>query len=123
MGVFALVALILASIGIFGVLAYFVRQRAHELSVRLALGAGSGTVIGLVLRRGMSLVGLGVFFGLAGGLAGAQVLQGALFGVSPADPVTFGGMSLCLLAVAAVACLLPAARAVRLDPASALKAE
>jgi len=122
-GVFALVALILSSIGIFGVLAYFVRQRAHELSVRLALGAGSGSVMGLVLRRGMSLVGLGVFFGLAGGLAGAQLLQGAFFGISPADPITFGGMSFCLLAVAAVACLLPAARAVRLDPASALRSE
>jgi putative ABC transport system permease protein len=122
-GVFALVALVLSSIGIFGVLAYFVRQRAHELSVRLALGAGSGSVMGLVLRRGMSLVGLGVFFGLAGGLAGAQLLQGAFFGISPADPITFGGMSLCLLAVAAVACLLPAARAVHLDPASALKSE
>jgi putative ABC transport system permease protein len=122
-GIFALVALVLASIGIFGVLAYFVRQRAHELSVRLALGAGSGSVIGLVLRRGLALVGLGVLFGLAGGLAGAQLLQGAFFGVSPADPITFGGMSLCLVAVAVVACLLPAARAVRLDPASALKSE
>jgi ABC-type antimicrobial peptide transport system permease subunit len=122
-GVFALVALVLASIGIFGVLAYFVRQRAHELSVRLALGAGSGSVIGLVLRRGMGLVGLGIFFGLAGGLVGARLLRGVFFGVSPADPITFGGMSLCLVVVGVAACLLPAARAVRLDPASVLKAE
>ena len=122
-GLFALVALILSSIGIYGVLAYFVRQRSHEISLRLALGAGVGGVAKLVLRRGMTLVGVGILMGLSGALAGTRVMQSWLFGIGAADPVTFIGVSLCLATVALLACIVPALRAARLDPAEVLKEE
>jgi putative ABC transport system permease protein len=122
-GLFALVALVLSAIGLYGVLALFVRQRSHELSVRLALGAGVGTVFAIVIKRGMLLVGLGLSIGIAGGLAGARLIESALFGVGTADPVTFFGVSLCLVSVAMVACIVPTLRAIRLDPAEVMKAE
>lgn len=122
-GLFALVALVLSSIGLYGVLALLVRQRGHEISVRLALGADAGGVVRLVLGHGARLVGTGLLIGVAGGLAGSSLLRSALVGVGPADPLTYAGVGLCLLAVAIVACLGPALRAARLDPAEALKAE
>jgi putative ABC transport system permease protein len=122
-GIFALVTLILSSIGLYGVLAYFVRQRSHEISVRLVLGAGMGGVARLVLARGMGLVAGGIVIGLCGALAGTRLIESALFGVGAADPITFCGVSLCLVAVALVACLVPTLRAVRLDPVEAMKAE
>ena len=122
-GLFALVALILSSIGLYGVLSYFVRQRSHEISVRLALGAGVTGIARLVMLRGMSLVGVGLVIGVSGALAGAQVMQSWLFGIGAADPLTFVGVSLCLAAVALPACLVPALRAARLDPAEVMKAE
>ncbi len=122
-GAFALIALVLASIGLYGVLALLVRQRSHEISVRLALGADPAGVVRLVLGHGMRLVGVGLLIGGAGGLLGSRLLRGALVGVSAADPVTYGAVSLGLTAVALVACLAPALRAARLDPAEALRAE
>jgi putative ABC transport system permease protein len=122
-GVFALVGVILSSIGLYGVLAYFVQQRRREISVRLALGAGVGDVAALVLRRGMSLVGLGILIGVCGALAAGRLMQRWLFGIDAADPSTFFGVSLCLAAVALVACLVPALRAARLDPAEVLQEE
>lgn len=121
--VFALVALILASMGLYGVLAYFVRQRNRELGIRVALGAGPGSVIGLVVKRGMTLAGVGIVLGLAGGFAGARVLQSFLYDVAPTDALTYGGVSLCLAAIALLACVVPAWRATKVDPQEVLRVE
>jgi ABC-type antimicrobial peptide transport system permease subunit len=121
--IFALVTLVLSAIGLYGVLAYFVRLRTHEISVRLALGSGTAGVAGLVLGRGMTLVGLGIVIGLSCALAGAHLLQTWLFGVGSADLLTMIAVTATLATVALVACLLPTARAVRLDPAEVMKAE
>ena len=122
-GIFALVTLVLSSIGLYGVLAYFVRVRSHEISIRLALGSGIGSVAGLVLGRGLALVAGGIVIGLGCALAGARVLQGWLFGVGSADPFTVCAVTGILGLVAALACLIPTIRAVRLDPAEVMKAE
>jgi putative ABC transport system permease protein len=122
-GTFALVTLILSSIGLYGVLAYFVRERSQEISVRLALGAGMGRIARLVLARGMALVAAGIMIGLLGALAGTRLIESVLFGVVAVDPITYCGVSLCLLTVALVACVVPTLRAVRLDPAEVMKAE
>ncbi len=122
-GIFALVTLILSSIGIYGVLAYFVRLRSHEISIRIALGSGISGVVGLVLGRGMSLVAWGTAVGLAGAFVGARLMRSWLFGVGSADPVTISTVSLSLVLVALVACLVPTLRAIRLDPAEVMKAE
>ena len=120
---FAGMALILASMGLYGVLAFFVRQRIRELGIRVALGAAPQNVIGLVLRRGMVLVGIGIGAGLAGGIAGGRVMQSLLFDVAATDAVTFGGVSLCLAAIATIACIVPAMRAVKVDPQEVLRTE
>jgi len=122
-GLFALVALVLSSIGLYGVLALLVRQRGHEISVRLALGADAAGVVRLVIGQGARLVSAGVLVGVAGGLAGSRLLRSALVGVGPADPITYGAVVVSLIVVTLVACLGPALRAARLDPAEALKAE
>jgi len=120
---FAVVAVILAATGLYGVLAYFVRQRTRELGIRVAMGATSPSIIGLVLRKGMSLVAIGIVLGLTGGFAGARIVSSLLFNVSATDAVTYGGVSLCLVAVGLVACVVPALRAVRVDPQEVLRAE
>jgi predicted permease len=122
-GLFAGMALILASTGLYGILAFFVRQRVHELGIRVALGAAPQNVIGLVLRRGMMLVGIGIGAGLIGGFAGGRIMQSLLFDVAPTDVITFGGVSLCLAAVAMIACIVPAMRAVKVDPQEVLRVE
>ena len=122
-GLFALVTLILSSIGLYGVLAYFVSLRSHEICVRLALGSGMAGITRLVLGRGMALVAWGIVIGLVGALAGMRALQSWLFGVSAADPLTICAVSLSLVLVALVACLVPTLRATRLDPAEVMKAE
>ncbi len=117
----ALVALFLGSVGIYGVISYVVNQRRAEMGIRLAMGAAGGDLRGLVLRQGMGLAVLGVVIGLvAAGLLG-RVLTSLLFGVSPFDPLTFAGGSLVFLAVAALACLIPAQRAASVQPAVALR--
>jgi putative ABC transport system permease protein len=121
MGVFAGLALLLSAIGVYGVLAQNVARRTQEIGIRMALGAGAGEILRLVLRRGLGLVGLGLAIGAAGALALTRLLQTLLFGVSQTDPVTFGGVIAVLGAVALVATWIPARRAMRVDPLVALR--
>jgi hypothetical protein len=120
---FAILAGILAVVGIYGVVAYVVEQRAHEISVRVALGAQRRDVVGLVLRQGAMPVLAGLILGLAGGVGVGRTMRGLLFGVTAMDPLTFVIMPLMLAAVAAFASLVPARRALGLDPATSLRAE
>ncbi len=123
LGTFAAITLLLAAVGLYGVMAATVRQRTREIGIRLALGARVEEVRGLVLRQGMRLAVLGCALGTAGALVGARALRSMLFGIRPTDPVTFAAVVGLILAVAALACCLPALRASRVDPASALRAE
>jgi putative ABC transport system permease protein len=123
LGVFAGVAAILAAIGIYGVLAYAVVQRTHEIGIRMALGAQRAQVLGLILRKGAMLTAAGIVLGLAGAAAGTRVLQDLLFGVTPLDPQTFIAVSLLFGLVATVASYLPARRATTVDPMVALRNE
>ncbi len=123
LGLFAVLALVLGAVGIYGVLAYTVGQRQREIGVRLALGARPAEVLSMVLRSGMRLAGLGVALGVAGALALSQVMGSILYGVAPHDPLAFGAAAVLLLGVALVACLVPARRAMRVDPAVSLRAE
>ena len=120
---FAGVALVLAAVGIYGVLAFSVTSRSREFGVRLALGATRRSVLILVLRQGLAWSLLGVSAGIATAGAGGRLLEGMLYGVSPADWPTFLAVTIGLLAVVAVACLVPAARATRVDPIASLRAE
>jgi putative ABC transport system permease protein len=123
LAVFASVALVLAAVGIFGVLSYAVSQRTREIGIRMALGAQSPTVIGLIVRQAMVLVALGVAAGLVGGLVLSQTMAKMLFGVAPTDPATYATVAVVLGTVALVASYLPARRATRVDPIVALRAE
>jgi predicted permease len=114
------VGLVLAGVGIYGVVAFFVSQRSREIAVRLALGARPADVVGLVVRQGLRPVWMGLAFGTAGALAAGRALRAVLFGVRAADPPTLVAVALVLLACAALACLLPARRASHLDPARTL---
>jgi len=120
---FAMVALALASIGLYGVVSYAVSRRSREMGIRMSLGAAPGKVVSQVVREGMVLVGVGTGAGLILALAGAQVLRSLLFGVEAVDPVTFVSVPAVLLVVTLVAAYLPARRASRVDPVRALKAE
>jgi putative ABC transport system permease protein len=123
LSIFAAVALVLASIGIFGVISYAVVQRTREIGIRVALGAAPGTVLRLVVGGALSLTGIGLGFGLVGALLGNRILGGLLFGVTPSDPLTLVVVVTILLAVSLVASYLPARRAVRVDPIAALRME
>ncbi|HWB41759.1 MAG TPA: FtsX-like permease family protein, partial [Gemmatimonadales bacterium] len=120
---FAVVALVLALIGVYGVMSYVVAQRTREIGIRMALGAARGEVVRLVLGRGLRIVALGTSLGLVAAYAGAQAIEKQLFGVPAADVTTFVVVPLVLVGVAAVACWVPARRAARVDPAIALSAE
>jgi predicted permease len=122
-GLFAALAVTLAAIGIFGVISYAVTQRTSEFGLRLALGASPGDVLVLVMRQGMGLAIAGVLAGVAGSLVLARLLQTLLYEVSATDPLTFATVPLIAIGVAAIACFIPARRATRADPATALRAE
>jgi len=122
-GLFAALALVLACMGIYGVMAYSVAQRTSEVGVRMALGAQAGNVLRLVLGEGLRLAVLGAAIGLAGSFFATRLLAGMLFGVAPSDPLTFASVALVLMAVAMVACYIPAWRATRVDPLVALRHE
>jgi putative ABC transport system permease protein len=123
LALFALLAMVLACTGIYGVLSYSVSQRTHEIGVRMALGARQLDVLKLVVRQGMGLVMIGVAVGLAGAVALTRVMSTLLFGVGAKDPVTFAVVAALLSLVAFVACYIPARRAARVDPLVALRYE
>ena len=123
LGLFAGVALLLATVGLYGVLAHYVSQRSHEIGVRLALGAQGTSVLKMILWRGLVLVGIGLVLGIAGAIGGVRFLEQQLYGVGRTDPLTFVSVSAFFVFVAVAACLLPAWRATRVDPIIALQAE
>ena len=123
LGGFALLAMALASIGLYGVMSYTVTQRSRELGVRLALGADRREVLGLVLGQGFRLAITGVVLGLVVSLAVTRVMKNMLFNLSATDPLTFLSIALLLVAVALLASYLPAVRATRVNPIEALRAE
>jgi predicted permease len=123
LAVFSALAVTLAAIGLYGVISYSVAQRRHELGIRVALGAARGGILRLVLRQGLGLAGIGAAIGLAGALASLRVLAGLVRGVEPSDPATLALVTLTLLAVALIACYLPARRAAGVDPMVALRVD
>jgi ABC-type antimicrobial peptide transport system permease subunit len=120
---FALLAAILAGIGLFGVLSYGVSARTREIGVRAALGATRGRIVSVVVRDGMTVVGIGLAGGLVAAAGVARLMERLLFGIEPLDPVSFLLAPLLLAGVALAACVLPARRAARIDPAQALRAD
>lgn len=118
-----LAALLLAAIGLYGVMSFVVAQRTREVGIRVALGAEPGSILALFLKQGMRLIGLGILLGLLGGAVIARLLALVLVDLSPFDPLTFGGVSLCLVLVALLATYLPARRAMQVDPMVALRQE
>jgi putative ABC transport system permease protein len=120
---FALTALLLAGLGIYGVISYLVSERTHEIGIRIALGAKSSSILRMVLRQGLRLAVAGATLGLLGSLVVSRSMSGLLYGVRPTDPFTFAGVTLLFIAVAVLACYLPARRAVRVNPLVALRHE
>jgi putative ABC transport system permease protein len=123
LGAFALLALLLATIGVYGIISYSVGQRTHEIGIRMALGARTADVMRLVMRKGLVLTVAGIGLGVVGSLALTRFLKSLLFGVTPTDKVTFVAVGLILLVAALLACLIPARRAAKVDPLVALKYE
>ena len=122
-GLFALTALLLAGLGIYGVISYLVSERTHEIGIRLALGAQRRDIMQMVLRQGLGLSIAGAAVGLVCALIVSHLMAGLLYGVRPTDPLTFAGVALLLIGVALLACYIPARRAIRVDPLVALRYE
>jgi putative ABC transport system permease protein len=120
---FALTALLLAALGIYGTVSYLVNERAHEIGIRLALGASRTQILGMILRQGLELAIVGAAVGLVGALIVSHLMAGLLYSVRPTDPVTFVGVAILLIGIALLACYLPARRAMRVDPLVALRYE
>ena len=123
LGVFAGIAVLLAAIGIYGVISYSVVQRTHEIGIRAALGASKADLLGLILRSGMLMTGLGLVLGFGGALGLTRLLATLLFGVGERDPITIGAVAGILACVALLASYLPAHRATKVDPMVALRYE
>ena len=120
---FATIALLLASVGLFGVLSYLVSQRTRELGIRMALGASGSTVTLEVMKRGVAMAGVGIAVGLPGAVLAARLLGNQLFEIAPSDPATYLVVSVVFAIVTLTACVVPARRALRIDPVTALRAE
>jgi putative ABC transport system permease protein len=120
---FSAIALVLAAIGIYGVMNYAVSQRTQEIGIRMALGARGRDIIALVFSRGARIVAVGIVLGVAGSVIFARLLQTMLFKTSPSDPITLGAVSLLLAMVALLACWIPARRATKVDPMVALRSD
>ncbi len=123
LALFAAVAMSLAAIGLYGTLAYYVSRRVNEIGLRVALGAASGDILRMVLKHGLALVAIGIALGLVGAFWATRLIQQMLFTIDPTDPVTFAGVSLFFALVALAACLIPAWKALRVDPLTALAAQ
>ena len=123
LAVFGVVAGLLAAVGIYGVLAYSVEARTREMGVRVALGASRASILALVLREGLMLAGIGLVLGLAGALALTRTMRTLVYQVSTVDPATFAVIAAVAATVSLAACLIPAWRAVRVDPILALRAD
>jgi putative ABC transport system permease protein len=120
---FGCAALLLAILGVYGVMSYSVAQRTHEIGIRMALGAARMNVLRLILKEGLLLAGIGVVAGISGALVLTRLMRSSLFGVSATDPVIFAGVAILLVAVGVAGCLVPAQRAMRVDPLVALRHE
>ena len=120
---FAATALLLAGLGIYGTISYLVNEQRREIAIRLALGAQRGTILKMVLRRGLGLAAAGAGLGVAGALIVSHIMAGLLYGVSPTDLPTFAGVTFVLTTVALAASYIPARRASRVDPLTALRWE
>jgi putative ABC transport system permease protein len=123
LGAFAVFALVLAAVGVYGVMSYLVSQGTHDIGVRMALGARRSSILGMVVRQGLELTGAGIVIGLVGAAVLTRVMASLLFGVNALDLLTFSTVPVILAATAALACYLPALRATRVNPVIALREE
>jgi ABC-type antimicrobial peptide transport system permease subunit len=123
LAIFGGVALVLAAIGTYGVVSYIVTERQREIGIRVALGADSGMIVRLVLLQGLSLALIGIVLGVAGAFGVSRLSQKLLFGVSPSDPATYASVAAVIAAIALVACMVPARRAMKVDPLTAIRGD